>query len=338
VAVLTIGAATLRAEEPSPAGRFLAHARTQSSIPTDALKLMEDTWAKCEDCDGEEFLTQALALFSEPFRAGLDAYGTGDFDACRKIMSPLAKDADPFIAVHAAAYEIKALVGLERPADALARIEELLGAETAALARVEAHSYFGPEMVFLRGFCLLSDLRYDAAAEALLLLKQRYPGASQRLIVSAEQMLKEIEDHQPGRIAEVADLMGFAGQRLTQGDTGERVRTRQERIIEILDKLIKEAEDQEQSSSSSSSSGGGGGGSGRSGGGNPSSPMQDSALPGGAPGEGPLHDRPRANPGEMWGAMPPAERERVLQALRDNFPSRYRQLVEQYYEHLAKKP
>ncbi len=36
--------------------------------------------------------------------------------------------------------------------------------------------------------------------------------------------------------------------------------------------------------------------------------------------------------------MPPAERERILQALRDNFPSRYRQLVEQYYEQLAKRP
>ncbi len=37
-------------------------------------------------------------------------------------------------------------------------------------------------------------------------------------------------------------------------------------------------------------------------------------------------------------SMPPAERERILQALRDSFPSRYRKLVEQYYEELAKKP
>jgi hypothetical protein len=36
--------------------------------------------------------------------------------------------------------------------------------------------------------------------------------------------------------------------------------------------------------------------------------------------------------------MPPAERERVLQALRGTFPTRYRQLVEQYYEELSKKP
>jgi hypothetical protein len=36
--------------------------------------------------------------------------------------------------------------------------------------------------------------------------------------------------------------------------------------------------------------------------------------------------------------MPPADRERILQALRESFPNRYRQLVEQYYEQLAKKP
>ena len=66
--------------------------------------------------------------------------------------------------------------------------------------------------------------------------------------------------------------------------------------------------------------------------------MQDSRLPGGSAKEGPLRERRRANPAEAWGSMPPAERERILQALRDSFPSRYRKLVEQYYEELAKKP
>jgi hypothetical protein len=35
--------------------------------------------------------------------------------------------------------------------------------------------------------------------------------------------------------------------------------------------------------------------------------------------------------------MRPEERERVLQSLRRAFPSRYRQLVEQYYKQLAKE-
>ena len=66
--------------------------------------------------------------------------------------------------------------------------------------------------------------------------------------------------------------------------------------------------------------------------------MQDSMLPGGQAQRGELGERRKANPAEVWGTMPPAQRKRVLQALKDNFPARYRQLVEQYYEELAKKP
>ena len=40
----------------------------------------------------------------------------------------------------------------------------------------------------------------------------------------------------------------------------------------------------------------------------------------------------------LFSRLTPAERERILQALRERFPARYRQLVEQYYEQLAKKP
>ena len=39
----------------------------------------------------------------------------------------------------------------------------------------------------------------------------------------------------------------------------------------------------------------------------------------------------------MWGQLPPAQRERILDSLRDRFPSRYRQLVEQYYRSLAEE-
>jgi hypothetical protein len=43
-------------------------------------------------------------------------------------------------------------------------------------------------------------------------------------------------------------------------------------------------------------------------------------------------------PGEAWGSMPDAEREKILQVLRDSFPGRYRALVEQYYKTLAEQP
>lgn len=320
----------------SPVDRFLASLDADSTVPADATALIHDTWAKCKDCDGNEFLTQGLALLSPKLRRALEAYDADRYEQCAAICSELRLDPNPFVATHAAAYEIKSLVAADRLLEAGERIEQLLGAGVSPSAGVSltAYSYFAPEVTFLRGFCLLADLQYAAADEALRRFLEDYPGAGQRLVVAAEQMRGELLNRQPGQIGEVVDLMHYSGRRLTQADTGETVRQKQSRIIEILDRMIDEAEEQESSSSSSSSSSSGG-----SGGRSPSQPMPDSFLPsGGGTDEGSLQARRRANPGEAWGAMPPAERERILQALRDNFPSRYRQLVEQYYEQLAKKP
>ncbi len=328
-----VGTATAYAE--TPVDRFLAHLDGQSDVPVEATELIRRTWADCQDCDGEEFLTQGLAVLSPPLRRGLDAYEAGKNDDCAAIMAELRTNDDPFVAMHAAAYEIKALVAADRPLEAGGRIEALTGERPVHETDVATYSYFAPEIAFLRGYTLLSDLRYDEATVALSAFLLEHPDSSQRLVVAAEQMLGELQTRQPEQIGEVADLMNFAGRRLTHLDASKTVRKRQVRIVELLDKLIEEAENNEKNSSSSSSSGGSGGSKSQQA---PSNPMNESKLPGGSPPEGTLGERQRANPAESWGAMPPAERARILQALRDNFPSRYRQLVEQYYEELAKKP
>ena len=324
------------ASAQTPVERFVEHVARDDAVPPEAAKLIQQAWAECEGCDGDEFVTQGLAVLSEGFRAGLDAYQAGHHEQAARVMASLRDSEDPFIGVHAAAYEIKALVAADQLLEALERIEAAMadGGE-----RLTKYTYLASEIAFLQGFALLSDLQYAEADQAFRSFLADFPDASQRLVISAEQMLLELQNRQPERIGEVVDLMDFAARRLALRDTGERVRTRQERVIELLDQLIEEAEQQEQSSSSSSSGGGGSrGGQGGSNSQQPSNPMQQSQLPGGPGSQGELNRAPRANPAEMWGAMPPAERERILQALRDSFPSRYRRLVEQYYEELAKKP
>jgi tetratricopeptide (TPR) repeat protein len=329
--------ASATANDPSPVDRFLSGMETDSSIPVDAAKLIRDSWTNCQDCDGDEFLTQALALMSPGFREALDAFDEERYDDCTEIAGAMRSDANPFLSAHATAYEIKAMVSAERLLEAGERIEALL-ASSQDWKRFKNHSYQAAEIAFLRGFCLLSDLQYEQAKKALSEFLETYPDASQRLRVAARQMQAELSNRRPENIGEVVDLMHFSGRRLTHGDTGETVRTRQQRVLDILDQLIEEAEKQESSSSSSSSGGGGGKSGGSPGQNKPSNPMKDSSLPGGEAGEDSLRASQRVKPGESWGAMAPAERERILQALRDNFPARYRQLVEQYYEQLAKKP
>lgn len=322
----------------SPVSRFISRVEQDAAIPAAAATLIRSTWNECEDCDAHEFLMQGLAVLSRKFRAGLDAYDAERYEVCVAIMGELRADDDVFVATHAAAYEIKALVAQERMLEALKLIEQLPGGKNSESGPLATYTYLAPEMAFMRGLCLLADLRYKEATTTLRRFLRVHPGAPPRLVFAAEQMLTELRSRLPGQIGEVVDLMNFSGRRLRGGHTGEPVQERQERIIELLSKLIKDAEQQEKNQSKGEGGGGGGGGGGSQGGQSPGSPMQRSQLPGGQAQEGPLGGGRRASPAQMWGAMPPAERQRILQALRDNFPSRYRQLVEQYYEELAKKP
>ena len=292
---------------------FLQHVQRSQAYPPEAKAFVSRAWnQRGEDDDGESFIAESLAVLSATFRAGLDAYDEEQYARAYEVLSGLSDDADPYLAANASVFAIKALVEQDRLLEARDRLDNFIEDPTA----VDLYTVYAAEMAYLRVYLALRDLEYDAAAMALNAMLQQYPDAGQRLRVSARQILAELRRRRPERIGDVADLMDFAGRRLGHLDTGE-------------------AEQQEQSSAQ----GGSGSGSGSpQGGRSPSSPMPDSMLPGGGGQEMQLRSSRRARPGEAWGAMPPAERERILQQLRDSFPSRYRQLVEQYYEELGKQP
>lgn len=284
------------------------------------------------DSDDESLLIEALALMSPPFRTGLDAYDAEAYADCVAKMDDLRDAEDLFIRYNSRALAAKALVHLDRLVEAQERIETLL-----ADARVLAmYSLDEPELVYMLGYCQVQNLEHAEAEATLRGFLEDFPDASPRLVVTARQMLAELARRIPESMGEIADLMGFSEQRLAAADPGERTRSAQGRVIELLDKLIEEIENQENQSSSSSQSQ-------RNSQRSPSqpqpqNPMDESQLTPGAPQDGPKRPGRVVNPGDAWGAMPAAEREKILQVLRDRFPGRYRALVEQYYETLAEQP
>ncbi|MCH7813137.1 MAG: hypothetical protein IID40_03860 [Planctomycetes bacterium] len=327
--------ATVRAGDDVVEG-FVAYVQESDRYDVSAKAFLVRQWEerRTED-DTDAFLLEGLAVLSDEFRAGLAAFEEDRFADCARVMVGLTAALDPYLSANAAVYEIKALVAGEALPEAEARIDAL----TALPARLERFSHSAAEMGYLKGYCALGELRYADASRALMVFLERFPEAPQRLRMSATQILAELRTRVPERLGEVTDLMDYAGRRLANRDTGSGVQQRQQEVIELLDKLIEEAEQQEQSSSSSS----GAQGSPQprpSGGRTPQSPMDDSMVPQGraAAPQGEPGSRQTVRPGEVWGAMRPADRERVIQALKDRFPARYRQLVEQYYEELAKKP
>ena len=317
-----------KTESTRPVDHFLGAMESLGAAPDIQAKLRA-TWQTCDNCDPDEFLTQGLALLAAPFADALDAFDKHDYASCATAMATLTDHPVPVLAYNAAAYQIKALVAAERLNEAYTCITAL---RAHTQPQLDAVSYMAPEVAFLEGYCLLGELQYDQAHESLIAFLQEYPDAPQRLTQAARQMLADLQHQRRGDFQEVVDLMEHTARHLATADAGQNVQDKQQRILDLLDALIDEAQQQEQSSSQPQPLDRSETGSSQ-----PETPMPDSVLPQSGSKSGTYRDSRQANPGEVWGTLPPAQRERVLQALRDSFPSRYRRLVEQYYEELAKK-
>jgi hypothetical protein len=134
-------------------------------------------------------------------------------------------------------------------------------------------------------------------------------------------------------LAEAAKLMSFADGQMRQGRTGPTVTQAQDRVVAILDALLREAERREEVAAQASGRSGGRqrGVAGR----QPAMPAGQSSLTDGVSEQGALRRSPVVQPGDAWGGMPPRQRESILQNLGKSFPSRYRELIEQYYRQVG---
>ncbi|MEQ8848425.1 hypothetical protein [Botrimarina sp.] len=135
---------------------------------------------------------------------------------------------------------------------------------------------------------------------------------------------------QPKPIPNIARRMHDVERRLAQLGAGEATQEQQRTILDELDKLIKDLEEQQrqqQQQQAAAQQGGPGGSI------DPAEESRPSDLKG--PGE---VDRKRLVSGDAWGALPPAERERLTQEITKDFPPHYRSLVEDYFRTLAAPP
>ncbi|HSA25757.1 MAG TPA: hypothetical protein P5159_04450 [Phycisphaerae bacterium] len=314
--------------------RFVAHVQGWPDVEPAAKKAVAEGWkTHREEKEPQGFLTAALAIVSPMFRTALDAIEKEEYAIAEKVLGPLMTDKDGYVALHATAMLARALVEQDRTDEA----EPLLAALVGREAELMEKTFLEAEVDFLAAYCQVSDLRYEEALASLQRFELQHPGAADKYRLPARQMLQELSVRRPEGLGDVSDLMTYASRRLAKGNAGQPVRDKQQRAVELLDKLIQDAEEQEKQQQQQQRAKGGKGGQGGKAEGTPVAPAGDSMLPSGEGGKGPLHRRATARPGEQWGQMRPEERQRILQSLRESFPSRYRQLVEQYYRQLAKE-
>ncbi|MFQ5807227.1 MAG: hypothetical protein ACE5I3_12330 [Phycisphaerae bacterium] len=310
---------------------FLRQVRALGSAHALAAATIAEGWENTYRGElAESFVPDALAVLYPTYREALQAFDEEKTRDVLRLLEPLRDHDDRFLAANAGYFYVRALV-------ALGRYEETEAALASIEARRElyvAHTPYAPHLWLIKGFCEARNLRFEQATRSLQALRAQFSDAPEAVRVGAAQLLLEIERREHGTLGEVATVMDYVADRLGVTDRTQRVRKRQRQIIALLDKLIDQQEQQEQQHR---------GGSRQRGKGQPSPPRDpqgarnESEAPGGAGRVGDLHAAPQAEPGEVWGKLPPAERERILQSIGAKFPSRYRQLVEQYYRALAEE-
>lgn len=162
----------------------------------------------------------------------------------------------------------------------------------------------------------------DAALSQLLQREEGLPTRYQKLASLMRQDLAGLEDES---LDHIARRMDDVRRRLALGRSGEGVQGVETGVIESLDKLIKKIEDQLQRQQAQCSGSAGGQQSG--------TPMQDSQI---AELKGPGKVEPRdIGRGTGWGNLPDKDREKALQEIGREFPSHYREVIEEYFRRLA---
>jgi hypothetical protein len=161
----------------------------------------------------------------------------------------------------------------------------------------------------------------DTAIGQLLEGQEKLPTRYQKL---ADLMRHDMEGLKDDSLDHISRRMEDVRRRLAQGRSGERVQGIEKGVIESLDKLIKKAEDQAQKQAQMAA------GSSKS---QPSTPMQDSQIAElKAPGKVEQRDIGR---GTDWGNLNDKDREKAMQEIGREFPSHYREVIEEYFRRLA---
>ncbi len=274
---------------------------------------------------GDDVIDLALSVLSPTFQQGLNSLDQDQVAEAADAFEQLSEANDPFLSVAAANHAATTMIEMEQ----IDRCQAMLDRVRQAHKPIEKYTTASDQFRFMLGYCQVHNLSYDQAKGTFTDFLTHYPNAPERLRTAATQILTELSRREPGRLGDVRDLLSYARRRIGNGSTDDGVLDRQDEAIALLDDLIEEAENQEQQGQCDE----GGDPSGSQG--NPGSGAKRSTAPGGEQRLGELR-RNRAKPGEMWGKMPPKQREQILQTLQRRFPSQYRELLEQYYKQLAK--
>jgi tetratricopeptide (TPR) repeat protein len=207
------------------------------------------------------------------------------------------------------------------------RYEDALPLLTDLLEKRADKTVLTGDATFLLGTCQARMLARKEAVESFTRYLDQNPSAPERMRIAAWRQCEALKQLEEGTMADVYDRMDFSRRHLNLEKSGTDTQEQQETIVAMLTKLIKEAEDRE-----CQCSGGGG-----------QQPNDGSNSQGQGQGKGQQGGNSRNQNGKVvrqynngpqspWSKLRNKERDPAYSAIKEKFPARYQQLIEQYYK------
>jgi hypothetical protein len=201
--------------------------------------------------------------------------------------------------------------------------QERLYDETLRVLRdVKPENVVDPaSLFFYQGVACHRLLVKKEGLEAIRGLLEDVADKPQRYTQVAGLMQQDLMALKDGSLDDISRRMEDVERRLGLHRAGKVVRQKEDEIVTMLDKLIKELEDQQGQCPN--------------GGPGPGGPQNPASSPTRGGIKGPGNVDPKNNKGTGWGALNPKQREEALQQLGKDFPAHYRAAIEQYFRKIA---
>lgn len=169
-------------------------------------------------------------------------------------------------------------------------------------------------------------LQKEPGQKTIATLLQRRKEIPRRYAQLADMMLVDLRGLEDESLDHISRRMNDVSRRLDLGQAGKKVRGVEDGIVKSLDKIINKIEQQQQQS-------GGGSGSGE------GQQMQGQQQGGGGQLGAGTKRKPASAKGKTdhdnWSELPPKQRQEAMQQIGKEFPSHYRDIIEQYFRKLA---
>ena len=311
--------------------RFLAGFMTNESLDANRRQAAVEAIAESKKNDATVGVTMALAmqaLYPELGEAIANANEGDGHEGLRQLYK-LCRSKDRFLAAEANYVLGRTLFSQERYEECLPFLDQLRGDFAQNTVR-------GGDVLYYKGVAHANSLDQQTGIALLAQFLEEYPDASDRLRLSAQATLDGITGVLDGSVEDIADHMDFSHRRLSFEDSGEQTQVVQQKIVAMLDEIIKQAEEQQQQQQQQQQGGGQGQGQ------QQQQQQQQGAGEGQQPGGNAAAQNDPKKVRDLRGASKSAwddlrERDRendALSGLKSKYPPLYRELVEQYFKDL----